>query len=130
MAQFDTAVREANAALERTGLSERIAVRHSGDEYWMTAPDPQGGARSIAVFARLRAVKGQVSGGAQITTSETRATVYLVPTIEGGRLRWLLPRTGTEFTARIVDDLLLSVFGNDPAATRRLSPYFSLDEGF
>ena len=128
-AQFDAAVGQANTALARTGLSERIGVRHAGDEYWLTAPGPRGGKRSIAVFARLRAVKGHVSGGAQITTSETRATLYLTPTIEGGRLRWLLPPTGTEFSARIVDDLLLSVFGNDPAATRRLCPYFSLDEG-
>jgi hypothetical protein len=128
-AQFDEAVRQANAALEQSGLSERIAVRHAGDEYWLTAPGPLGGERSIAVFARLRAVKGQVSGGAQITMSETRATVYLTPSIAGGRLRWVMPRTGTEFTARVVDDLLLSVFGNDPAATQRLSPSFSLDEG-
>ena len=76
----------------------------------------------------MRAVKGQVSGGAQITTSETRATIYLIPSIDGGRLRWMLPRTGTEFTARVVDDLLLSVFGNDPAAARRLAPAFSSDE--
>jgi hypothetical protein len=40
-----------------------------------------------------------------------------------------LPHTGTEFTVRIVDDLLLSVFGNDPVATGRLAPYFSIDEG-
>ena len=28
----------------------------------------------------------------------------------------------------VVDDVLLSVFGDDPAATVRLSPYFSLGE--
>jgi len=105
-AQCDQAVREANAALERTGLSERIAVRHTGDEYWLTAPAATGGERTIAIFACVRAVKGHVSGGAQITTSETRATIDLTPSIEGGRLRWFLPRTGTEFTARVVDDLL------------------------
>lgn len=103
-------------------------VRHACDEYWITAPGILGGERSIAIFARVRAVKGHVSDGAQITTSDTRATVYVTPSIEGDRLRWLVPHNGREFTARVVDDLLLSVFGNDLAATHRLSPYFSLDE--
>jgi hypothetical protein len=31
-----------------------------------------------------------------------------------------------EFTARVADDLLLSVFSDDPAATSRLRPYFSV----
>ncbi len=127
--QFDAAVREANAALERAGLRERIVGHHAGDEYRLTAPGLLGSDRSLTVFAQLRAVKGQVSGGAQITTSETRAMIYLTPSIAGGRVRWLLPRTGAEFSAQVVDDLLLSVFGNDPAATQRLAPAFSVDAG-
>jgi hypothetical protein len=73
-------------------------------------------------------VAGHASGGAQVMTSETHATIYLVPSIDGGRPRWIVPRTGQEFTARVLNDLLLSVFSDDPAATVQLSAYFSLNE--
>lgn len=88
-----------------------------------------GDARYIRLFVGLRSVDGHISGGAQITTSATRATIYLIPAVVGGRLRWRMAATGSEFTARIVDDLLLSVFANDPAATLRLGPSFSIDDG-
>lgn len=132
---FDDAVAQATAALERAGLPERILTRRTEREYWLYMTEPNGEQRQITLFTSLRAVDGQPSGGAQVTTSQTRATIYLSPTIDGGRLRWLVPaaaaactKPGTaEFTARVVDDLLLSVFADDPAATYRLTPYFSVE---
>lgn len=125
----DEAVTQATVALVHAGLPERIQTLRTDQEYQLGLEGPEGDARYIRLFVSLRAVQGHLSGGAQITTSATRATIYLLPSIAGGRLRWLVPATGTEFMARTVDDLLLSVLANDPAATRRLEPYFSIDEG-
>jgi hypothetical protein len=125
---WDEAVTQATAALVQAGLPERILTMRTDREYRLGLEGAEGDARYIRTFVGLRAVNGHASGGAQIGTSATRATIYLVPSVEGGRLRWLVPATGTEFTARVVDDLLLSVFANDPAATRRLGPYFSIEE--
>ena len=127
-ALIDDAVGQANAALEHAGLAERIGARRTSQECWLDMTGPGGEQRHIAVFMSLRPVRDRASGGAHVTTSQTRATIYLVPSVDGGRLRWIVAQTGTEFTARVVDDLLLSVFGDDPAATVRLSPYFSLGE--
>jgi hypothetical protein len=125
-ALLDDAVEQANAALKHAGLAERIGTRRTSQEYRLGMTGSGGMPCHIAVFMSLRAVAGRASGGAQITTSATRTTINLVPAVEGGRLRWIVAQTGREFTARVVDDLLLSVFGDDPAATVRLSPYFSL----
>jgi hypothetical protein len=127
-ALLDEAVEQANAALEDAGLAERIVTRRTSREYWLSMAGPGGEPREMALFVSLRAVEGRASGGAQITTSQTRATIYLVPSVHGGRLRWIVARTGRDFTAHVVDDLLLSVFGDDPAATVRLVPSFSLEE--
>ena len=125
---IDEAVEQANAALEDVGLAERIGTRRTSWEYWLSMVGPGGEPREVALFVSLQAVEGRASGGAQITTSQTRATIYLVPSVHGGRLRWIAARTGRDFTPHVVDDLLLSVFSDDPTATVRLAPYFSLDE--
>ena len=53
-ALIDTTVAQVNAALARRGLAERIAVRRTSHEYWLTAPGPDGtvvssGGRVLAV---------------------------------------------------------------------------------
>jgi hypothetical protein len=132
-ALIDDAVEHANAALEQAGLAERIDTRRTNwergtnGEYALSMAGPGGEQRHITVFVSLRGAAGRASGGAQVTTSQTRAIIYLVPSLDGGRLRWIVPRTGREWTAGVVHDLLLSVFGDDPAAATRLSPYFSLE---
>jgi hypothetical protein len=127
-ALIDEAVEQANAALEDAGLAERIGTRRTSRECWLSMAGPGGAPREMTLFVSLQAVERRASGGAQITTSQTRATIYLVPSVHDGRLRWIVARTGRAFTPHVVDDLLLSVFGDDPAATIRLAPYFSLDE--
>jgi hypothetical protein len=74
----------------------------------------------------VRAVHGHAQGGAHVTTSQTRARIDLVPTAAGDRLRWLVPTAEREFTAQVVDDLLLSVFSG-PAAAARRDRYFTTD---
>jgi predicted NBD/HSP70 family sugar kinase len=125
-ALIDTAVAQVNAALARRGLAERIAVRRTSHEYWLTTPGPDGAARCVAFLVSLRTVHGHAQGGAHVTTSQTRARIDLVPTTAGGRLRWLVPAAEREFTAQVVDDLLLSVFSG-PAAAARLDRYFTTD---
>jgi hypothetical protein len=125
-ALIDTAVAQVNAALARRGLAERIAVRRTSHEYWLTAPGPDGAEHCVAFLVNVRAVHGHAQGGAHVTTSQTRARIDLVPTTAGGRLRWLVPAAEREFTAPVVDDLLLSVFIG-PAAAARLDRYFTTE---
>lgn len=127
-ALWDEAVAQATAALLQAGLPQRLTTVRTEDEYRVEMEDATGDARAIRIFVGLRAVNGHASGGAEISMTTTRATLYLVPTLADGRLRWLIPATGTAFTARLVDDLLLSVVGNDPAATQRLGRYLSLGQ--
>lgn len=125
----DTAVDQANAALAVADLPERIAVQRTSREYRLTLPGPDGAQRHIAFFAGVRAIGDHASGGLQITTSETRARIYAVPMPECDRVRWIIPASGQELTAQTVDDVLLSMFGDDPGATARLSASFSIDDG-
>ena len=62
-ALIDKAVAQVNAARERRGLVERLAVRRTSHEYWLTAPGPDGTERCVAVLVSLRAVHGHAQGG-------------------------------------------------------------------
>lgn len=123
----DAAVAQANAALAASGLDERIATSRDVWEYRLEATGWGGAQRSIAVEVGLRAVGSHVSGGARITTSETRSCIDLAPRLEGDRPRWVVRRTGHELSAGIIDNLILSVFGDDSVATKRLDGLFSTD---
>jgi len=125
---LDTAVAQANAALADAGLDERIALHRGEDEYRLQGVGWAGELRSIAVLMSVRIVGGHASGGARITTSGTRARIDLIPHTEGAGPHWLIPQTAHELTAHVVDDLLLSVFGDDPGATGRLYPLYSTDQ--
>jgi len=123
---FDQAVEQAQGALDEYGLLERIVTERTSHDYRLSMPGSGGELRQIAVFADVVMVAGHMSGGSHISTNQTRATIYLVPSLAGKRLRWIVEATGKDFTPRVVDDLFLSVFSDDPAATTRLSAYFTL----
>jgi hypothetical protein len=123
---FDEAVREAQAALNEYGSAERIQTDRTSHDYRLSMPGPDGRPRQIAAFANVRMVDGQLSGGSQIATSQTRATIYVAPGLRGGHLHWIVEATDKMFTPHVVGDLFLSVFSDDPAATRRLSACFTL----
>jgi hypothetical protein len=123
---FDEAVEQANAALESSGAAERILIHRSMREYRLSMAGPEGEERQLAVFASLTQVGGQPSGGALITTNKTRATIWLVATWTGRRIHWSIAAPGNAFTGRVVADLFLSVFSDDPQASKRLSSYFTL----
>jgi hypothetical protein len=86
----------------------------------------EGEERQIAVFASLTLVGGRPSGGARITTNQTRASIVLIASWSGRRMRWNISESGTDFGERVIADLFLSVFSDDPAATRRLSSHFTI----
>lgn len=123
---FDDALTQVTQALERSGAQERVVADRTCREYRLTMSGRDGELRHIALFAGLREVNGQPSGRSQITTTQTRAAISLRPIGHGSRLHWVTAEGGREFTARVLDDLLLSTFTDDGAATLRLAPYFTL----
>jgi hypothetical protein len=125
---FDEAVEQANGALERSGAAERILLHRTMRDYRLSLAGPAGEERQIAVFASLTLVGGRPSGGARITTNQTRASILLDASWSGRQVHWTVSESWAEFTERLVGDLFLSVFSDDPAATRRLSSHFSLPE--
>jgi len=125
-AMFDKAVEHANGALDRSGAPERILLHRTMREYRLSMSGPDVEERQITVFASLVSIGGRPSGGALISTNQTRATIYLIASPNGRHMRWTIAPTGTEFTERVVGDLFLSVFSDDPAATMRLTPYFTV----
>ena len=119
---FDDARTEANTAL----LVERISVHHTGVERRYGLLDADGAERTISISVALRDVDGHDSGGAFIGLGGSRLAIYLVPETRGEQVHWLA-MDGTEFTLDLVHDLFLSVFGDDSAATFRLSPMAGSD---
>ncbi|MBV9280192.1 MAG: hypothetical protein JOZ41_08945, partial [Chloroflexi bacterium] len=93
---FDRAVEQANAALERAGASQRVLLRRTMREYRLSMAGPEGEERQIAVFASLTLVGGRPSGGALITTTTTRATIWLTASGDVEEMRWVIPATGAE----------------------------------
>jgi hypothetical protein len=96
-------------------VREEATVRR----YYANGPD--GHERYIAVLP-LRRGEGEEAIGAYISTSNTRATMYVVPVEKGSRVAWQVAVSGQPFDAGVVQDLFLSIFANDPGATSRLSP--------
>jgi hypothetical protein len=119
---FDEAVAAANAALEREGLPERITVEGDDLERSYSLADNSGHPREIKVTFAPGSEDNDLSGGALLSFSNTRGCIRLVPRVAGYKLRWLVASRATEFTTDLVHDLFLSVFGDDPLATFRLSP--------
>jgi hypothetical protein len=119
---FDEAVVAANAALEREGLVDRISVEGDELERVYSLVDASGRPREIKVAFAKGSEDNELSSAALLTFSTTRGRIRLVPRINGYKLRWLVASRATEFTPDLVHDLFLSVFGDDPLATFRLSP--------
>lgn len=126
-ALFDGATHEANAALVRAGSAEQMTMQRSGTERIYRLVGPDGSPREIRISPTISIAQGRRCGGAAITTSRTRAYIYLEPVRTGERMRWHVGDTGPEFTPALVHDLFLSVFADDPAATQRLSPVSGMD---
>jgi hypothetical protein len=126
-ALFDEATQEANAALARAGSPEQLTIQRSGAEGTYRLAGPNGIRREIRITLTINISQGQRYGGATITTSHTRAYIYLEPVKADEQMRWRVGDTAPEFTAEIVHDLFLSVFADDPAATQRLSPLSGMD---
>jgi hypothetical protein len=121
-ALFDEAYREANAAMEAAGDPGRISLTREATQRAYRATAPDGSLRTITIFALLSVVEGRICGGAYVGTDLSRLSIYLVPSDERGHVRWRVATNHQPFTSTLVHDLFLSVFGDDPEATLRLSP--------
>jgi hypothetical protein len=124
---FDQACRQANEAMDRVGVPERITVWRADNErrYCMAGPD--GGSRTISVFVNVPVVQEHISGGVEISNSQSRQPISLVPVLEAGLIRWQVAPLGVRFDEDLVRNLFLSVFGDDPVATALLSPLCGID---
>ena len=76
---FDAAVREANAALEQAGEPGRISITRTIRERQYGAEGPDGSQRQIAVYLVLSVVEDRLTGGAYVSTNQSRLSMYLVP---------------------------------------------------
>ncbi|HVA92887.1 MAG TPA: hypothetical protein VNL71_23970 [Chloroflexota bacterium] len=121
-ALFDTTYREANAALEAIGEPGRISVIRAPNQRSYQAIGPDGSPRVITIVALLSVVDGRLRGGAFVGINRSRLSIYIAPSGERGRACWRVATSSQSFTRALVRDLFLSVFGDDPAATLRLSP--------
>ncbi len=124
---FDTARLQANDALERAGVLERISLQRTGNERRYVLVGPDGSSRTISIFVNMPVVNGQVFGGVYIGNSQTRQPIFLVPVLQAHKVQWQVESMGIEFDKDLVHDLFLSVFGDDPMATCRLSPLSGFD---
>ncbi|MDB5058331.1 MAG: hypothetical protein JWO59_1803 [Chloroflexi bacterium] len=121
-ALLDDAVTNANVALAEAGLAERITMQGPGSERCYILVEADGEERTISISVALPEIVGHEKGGVFIGLGRTRLSIFLVPETHGADTRWLVATDGTEFTADLVHDIFLSVFGDDSAATFRLSP--------
>ena len=124
---FDQARLQANEAMERAGAPERITVWRASNERRYGLAGHDGSARTISVFVNVSVVHAHVFGGVDINTSQTRQPISLVPVLEADTFRWQVASLGTWFDEDLVHNLFLSVFGDDPIATARLSPLSGID---
>jgi hypothetical protein len=119
---FEHAVAQANRALARLGLKDRLDIQRTGSQRWISFAGPEGRERAISIFITARTRDGQIAGGAILTTSQMRTAIYVSPVLEAGKVRWVVPATDMPFTADMVNDLFLSEFGDDPVAAGSFAP--------
>jgi hypothetical protein len=118
---FDQARSQANEALTAFGMAEGITLRDEDNVRRYCAAGADGALRFIAIVPMRRSGSDEAIG-AYISTSRTRATMYLVPATKRSRIIWQVAASGQPFDPDVVHDLFLSVFADDPSATSRLSP--------
>jgi hypothetical protein len=124
---FDQAHLQANKAMESAGVPERIVVNRTGNEGRYCLAGPNGGLRTISVFVNVPVVREHVFGGVDISNSQTRQPISLIPVPAVDSIRWQVAPLGVWFDEELVHNLFLSVFGDDPFATALLSPLSGID---
>ena len=124
---FDQARLQANTAFERADVPERIIVHHASNARSYTLVSPAGSERTISVSINMPIVHDQIFGGIRIGDSRSRQSISLMPILEADTIRWQVVSLGRQLDAGLVQDLFLSVFGDDPMATARLSPLSGFD---
>ena len=119
---FDQSLDQANAALGALGMTGKMDLRDGPTERRYCTTGTGDTQRFIAIVPLLSSAEHGQDTGAFVGTSSTRATMYLVPIVQGGRVGLQVAASGKPFDVDVVHDLFLSVFADDPGATSRLSP--------
>jgi hypothetical protein len=124
---FDQARLQANAALERAAVHERIIVQHECNARSYALVSPAGSERTISVSINMPVVNDRIFGGIRIGNSQSRQSISLMPILWAGEIHWQVVSLNRRLDEGLVHDLFLSVFGDDPMATARLSPLSGFD---
>ncbi len=124
---FDDARTEANAAFAQAGVPERIDLEPAPNERCYMLTEANGAQRTLSVSLTLSVIGQRPCGWASIRNSTSRAEIHLVPRVERGNVAWQVAAPSAKLTSAVVQDLFLSVFADDPAATLRLSPLGGAD---
>lgn len=124
-ALFETAVAEANAVLGDLGPEESLTLQRT-ESRGRIIIGSGADARTLDLVVTPRAVDGSVSGGAVLTTSQTRASIplALVQDRPGDTLRWVVLTTLEPVTPAVVQTIFLYAFGDDPHASMQAANYF------
>jgi hypothetical protein len=124
---FDQARLQANAAFERAGVPQRIVVHHASNARSYTLVGPADNERIISVSINMPVVNDQILGGIRIGNSQSRQSISLMPILGPDQIQWQVVSLDRQLDAGLIQDLFLSVFGDDPMATARLSPLSGFD---
>jgi hypothetical protein len=119
---LDEAVEQANTTLARLDVPRRIVAEKDENEWRFTYTAADGSERWISIFLVMPPGGGTGCGSGYLSTSQSRAFIYLMPALEKGRPVWRIEAAEMPFGVDMVHDLFLSVFGDDPVATLHLSP--------
>jgi hypothetical protein len=90
-APFEEAVAQANNALFRWGLEDRLAIERIGSQRWISIAGPGGRDGAISVLITAHARDGQIAGGAVLTTSQLRTAIFVAPMMEASEVRLRMP---------------------------------------
>ncbi len=124
-ALFETAVAEANSALGDLGPEDSLILQRTESRGRIIIGSGSD-ARTLDLVVTPRAVDGSVSGGAVLTTSQTRASIplALVQDRPGDPLRWVVLTTLEPLTSAVIQTIFLYTFGDDPHASMQVANYF------
>jgi hypothetical protein len=124
-ALVEGAVAEANAALGGLGPDETLSLQRTENRGRISI-GKGADARTLDLVVTPRVVAGAVSGGAVITTSQTRSAipVALVQDTANDGLRWVMLTTLAPLTPQVIETIFLFAFGDDPRASMEVANYF------
>jgi hypothetical protein len=124
---FDRGCGEANVALARQSLPQRITCHHIEGECRYGLGDQATDPRFVALNIAVPAIDGHIFGSAYINTSQSLPSICLVPCIWEEIVCWTVSATGTPFTEQVVHNLFACAFQKDARAREQIAPLVGYD---